>query len=188
MFKISALAVALGLASHVQAETFRPLPNTAALIDLDTGDGNFSAWEAQDLSGANGLRAHFRINRLGTNKKWAPTFKFKLGNGQKSVSFSITGLAGKKLLIPSIKHSASAQAKDEIFVTFLEVGQTADLTMTWTVGGGVTINLRSPQSLATSQTGETHTAKLGSAPDKFSLTGSTGEIEVMSFQLGTTAP
>ena len=188
MLRVMCLAAPLIIGGAASAETFKPLPNATHMVDLDTGNGSFSVWEARDLSGANTLRARFRVNRTGTDKKWAPTFKFRLHDGDKWVGFVVLGLPGKTPLIPSVERSDGPKDKPELFLTFMQVGEVADLTLKWTQNGAVAINLRSPQSLSTSPTGETHTADLGKLPTKFSLIGSTGEIEVMSLELGTTSP
>lgn len=188
MLRVLCLAIPFLISSAATAETFKPLPNASHMVDLDTGNGAFSLWEARDLSNANTVRARFRINRVGTDKKWAPVFKFRLHEGEKWVAFVVTGFAGKAQLIQSVARSDGPTDKPELFLTFMQVGEIADVTLRWNQGGTVTMNLRSPQSVAASATGETHTAELGKVPTKFSLLGSTGEIEVLSLEFGTTSP
>jgi hypothetical protein len=186
MIKFLFAAVPMFFATTALADTFTPLPHSRHMVDLDTGDGNFSVWEAQDLTGASSLRATFKINRVGADKKWAPTFKFQLFNGEKWVSFTLTGFAGKTLLMPSVEKSDGG--KGEFFMTPMTLGEAASLTLSWTPAGALTINLKSREALSVSPSGETHEASLGGAPTKFRLLGSTGEIEVTALELGTTAP
>ncbi len=70
-FLVPLLLVVSGAAN---AETFTPAPNASYALDLDTKDGNYSIWSANDLTGLNALRAHVTFARKGTHERFAPSF------------------------------------------------------------------------------------------------------------------
>ena len=183
--------IALLCAAAVQplaAATFTAAPHTQHKIDLDTAPGHYSLWEADDLTGLNAVRAHFRVRIAAKDPQWGPVFRFQVQRGDELAQVTLLGFAGKKPILLQLDQrlQAGEQPKSEMFATGTQIGEELDLEIDWTPDGEISFTIRSPQSLLLSAQGERHTTKLSGAPTKFSILGSTGEIEVQSLALGTT--
>jgi hypothetical protein len=142
-------------------------------------------WDAKDLTGTNAAHIHFRVNQVRPDRKWAPSFGFALKRGTESVAVKLLGLPGKNLLVVSLEHSG---AQPEQFLLPTQVSEENDLEIVWTPSGEVGFTLRNAKTAAVSANGEKHTGKLAGAPEMIEISSSTGELEVMSFALGTDAP
>ena len=183
---LTTTGLCLAAAQPLSAATFTAAPHAQHMIDLDTAPGHFSVWNANDLSGLNAVRAHFRVSAVARDNKWGPIFRFQLKRGDELVQVSLMGFPGKKPLLIQLDHSKGGVTQPpEAFVTFMQVEELADLEIDWTADGQVTFTLKSPESLQVSPQGERHMARLSGTPTGFSIVGSTGEIEVQSLGLGT---
>jgi len=180
----------LGLiaAQPLAAATFTPASHAQHKVDLDTAPGHFSVWEASDLTGLNAVRAHFRVRIAAKDPQWAPVFRFQLMRGEELAQITLLGFPGKKPILLQVDQRlhANEDVKSEMFATGTQIEEEVDLEIDWTPDGEVGFTIKSPQSLQISAQGERHIAKLSSAPTKFSILSSTGEIEVQSLTLGTT--
>lgn len=178
----------LAAAQPLAAAAFTPAPHAQHRMDLDTAPGHFSVWETSDLSGIDAVRAHFRVRIAAKDPQWAPVFRFQLLRGEELAQVTFLGLPGKKPVLLQLDQRlhANEQVKSEMFATGTQIDEEVDLEIDWTPDGTIGFTIKSPQSLQVSAQGERHATKLSGAPTKFSILGSTGEIEIQSLALGTT--
>jgi hypothetical protein len=145
-------------------------------------------WRAEDLTGLNALRSQVTFARLGTDRQWAPSFHVTLGAGPARVTFGVTGLKDKNLLLTTLETwQGDKQVSQELYVMMPTPGERFVLELDWSPDGTVTALIRdkAAQQIAGF---ERHVAKLSGPPTTLSITGSTGEVELRPLQLGTSAP
>jgi hypothetical protein len=179
----------LACAPEAMAASFTPLPGQSYSLDLDTADGNFSAWRAADLQAANALRAKVTFARLGSHKRWAPSFQVRVGDKEMSVGLTVVALKQKGVLVTSVRslRDGKVVGDERFFVLGPEPGETFDLEIDWDAAGTVTFLIRDKATLAANGF-ERHEAKLGSAPTEVEIVASTGEVSFDPLQLGQRTP
>lgn len=173
--------------SAVAAETFTPGPGQTYLLDLDTADGNFSVWRADDLQGANALRAKVTFARLGLDKRWSPNFQVRVGDASMTVGLTVVGVKNK-VLVTTLRtlRDNKVVGKEESFLLGPEPGETFDLEIDWDASGRIAFLIRDRAAKAINGF-ERHEARLDGPPTRVEIVGSTGEVLFDPLQLGRAA-
>ena len=179
----------IAVSSPSWGQAFVPAPNATHKVDLDTTAGTFSIWSADDLLGVSAVRATFAVRRMGTDKRWAPAFRFALKNADESLSFRLIGTKPKEPILVRMTYWKGGKPVSEgAFLTTMMMDEVADLDIDWDPSGVVVFRLRSPQALTINAKGEAHRARMESPPTSLEISASTGELEVKSLRLGATKP
>ncbi len=181
MAGLSALA-----APAAHAAPFTPAPNASFVLDLDTRNGAFSEWRADDLTNLNALRAKLTVARLGDDPQWSPVFTITLKNQDSEARFQISAVKG--LLLPTAQSSAAGKdIQRDLFLAPPTVGETFGLDVDWNADGTASIVIHT--KAADGLNGfERHDVKLSGPPTQIEITDSTGEMTLDPLQLGRTAP
>jgi hypothetical protein len=163
------------------AGEFVAAPNLGDLVlDLDTADGKYSAWEVHDLRAIDAVRTTLQVHRLGDDPRWAPTFTINISTAVDSAIFQILSATRQPPLSMHATHRVDKSDVDEkIFTTTLGLDQKLEVSVDWTAGGEVTIRLGS---------GESYTVQLKGPPTSLQFTDSTGEFELNPLRLGRVQP
>ncbi len=152
----------------------------STVLDLDTPDGHVSQWQLGDLRAINALRTTLRVERLGDNRDWLPSFTIALVNDNEHISFQIVNPAGsRRLIIHVIRYTGKTIAEDQIFASSTALHADLDVAIGWTAAGSVTVRLGS---------GEAITESLGSAPTSLQILCSTGEVRFDPLNIGRVTP
>lgn len=179
------MAVAMAGADVGAPPPFHPLPHTRQQMDLDTTPGHYSEWLTQDLEGATGVRVRFRVRSIGKDAKWIGAFNFALKRGDRLVRVSIAGIAGAPLLIVQMQQGPAKALSDDPQPSRMKLGEVADLAIDWDKDGHATFWIKSTEPDSPLAQARAATFDLGGAPTAFSVSSSTGELELMSLALGT---
>ena len=178
------MVVALAGADIGAPPPFHPLAHTAQQMDLDTTPGHFSEWKTQDLEGVNAIRARFRVRYVGKDNRWIGAFNFTLQNGRSFVRLSISGMAGKPLLLVQMQQGSGAAPAADPQPSQMQLDEVADLAIDWDKNGQATFWIKSTDPNSPLARARVATLDLGGAPATFSVSSSTGELELMSLALG----
>ncbi|HMI20032.1 MAG TPA: hypothetical protein VK533_10845 [Sphingomonas sp.] len=178
------MAVALAGAEVGAPPPFHALPHGSQMLYLDTTPGHYSMWQTHDLDGVNAVRAHFRVRLIGQDKKWIGAFNFSLERDDRLVRVSITGIAGKPVLVVQMQDGKASAPKEDPQPGAMWIDEEADLAIDWDQSGHATFWIKSTDPNAPLAQALAMTLDLGGAPTTFSISGSTGELEVMSLALG----
>ncbi len=190
-FKILAMAAAFALAaSGANAGTFQAAPHGSYLLDMDTGDGNFSLWETKDVADINAVQAHITFARKGKSKDYAPSFRITLetaGDVSARVDFSALPKSG-----PLIGFVTTFKGRDEtgreLIIMGPEFAEPFDLKIAWTADGKISVDTYDKAVATIGQGFEHHQADVGQAITAVSVSVSTGEVEFNKLELGTVTP
>ncbi|NEX93733.1 hypothetical protein [Caulobacter sp. 17J65-9] len=181
------LLAALLFGNAASAGEFKAAPNASYVVDLDTPDGNFSLWQADDLTGLNALRTNVTFARLGKDKTYAPHFAVALENDKGRVVLGASVLKGKVMIVTLTTWQGDKQTAQEMFMLPPEPSETFALDLDWTPDGVVTAVIHS-QATKDMNGFERHQARLDGAPARLEITGSTAEVEFKPLKLGSTTP
>ncbi|MFO1018195.1 MAG: hypothetical protein U1E03_11395 [Hyphomonadaceae bacterium] len=182
-------AIVLGLFGSIQtahAQLFTAAPNASFVLDLDSADGNFSLWQANDLTGINTLHARATFVRKGEHRRWAPTFSISASgeSDRAAITFTAAPRSGPLLVEVALWRNGEKSA-EEMFLLPPAFEEPFDIHVEWTEGGLVTFTVFSRAAQAVSGF-ERHQVDLGQAPTSIRITGSTGEVLLDPLQLGQT--
>jgi hypothetical protein len=174
-------ALVLGLSEVVLADDLTAVPSLGnTVLDFDTGNGKFSAWQIHDLGAINSLHTTLQVHRLGDDPKWAPTFTITVANAGEKVIFQILSATRQPPLIMHLaSYSGDKVAEDQNFTTTIGLDEKLDVSIDWTAAGIVTVRLGG---------GETRTLALKTPPTSLEITGSTGEVEFNPLRIGHAGP
>ena len=168
----------LGVASADDLTTVPSLGNT--VLDLDTGNGNYSQWKISDLGAINSLRTTLQVHRLGDDPRWAPGVTITVGNKDEYVIFQLVSATRQPPLTMHMAYYAGDKiAGDQSFATTVGLNEKLDVSVDWTRAGSVTVRLGG---------GETQTLSLKSPPTSLSISDSTGEAEFNPLRIGHVGP
>ncbi|HEY1427488.1 MAG TPA: hypothetical protein VGF50_12515 [Caulobacteraceae bacterium] len=163
------------------AQTFAPAPNSNYTVDLDSADGRFSRWSANDISGVDGLQATMTVRRLGHDPQFAPSFQVRLINASGGGAFKIIGSNGA-LVATAQSWAGDKYIDNQTFVVAPQLDTPFHLEMHWAADNSISILIR------TRTAEERHEVRLGAPPGRLEVTSSTGQVKLEELQLGRTSP
>ncbi|HEY3813514.1 MAG TPA: hypothetical protein VGL66_09830 [Caulobacteraceae bacterium] len=183
-------AVSMAIANAASAQSFTSATNTAQALDLDSAAGSFSVWRATDLTGVNAAHIRFDFPQMRSDPKWAPGFHYALQSGDEIVQITFVGSTKTgPIMVGTLEHLKGGKTvSSEDFLMPINASEECGLDIDWSPANEVAFHLKCPEMVKVSPTGETHKATMSSAPTAFQISGSTGELEVKSLQLGHLTP
>jgi hypothetical protein len=172
-----AASLLLWLSGTAEADDLKTVPSLGnTVLDLDTGNGNYSQWKIDDLGTVNSLRTTLQVHRLGDDPRWAPSVTIVVGNKDENVSFQVLSATRQPPLTMHMGHYVAGKlAEDRSFTKTVDLNEKLDVAVDWTAAGVVTVTLGD---------GETQTFSLKAAPTSLSIDGSTGEAEFNPLRIG----
>jgi hypothetical protein len=165
---------------EVTAQTFTPAPGLGAMsIDLDTDDGKYSQWGIGDLCGINALRASMNAPRLGLHQRWAPGVNFFVERGTERVGVQFSARDRTRPFTANFVHFDSPRRAEETPLDHrFGLEGPVEIALDWTQDGSVIISVDS----------EVRTLRLAGAPERVTISNSTGEATINPLRLGRTGP
>jgi hypothetical protein len=182
----TALAAALLVAPAGVAlgQDFTAAPNMDFAWLGSAEPGNFSLWEAKDLTGVNSARLGATFLSFGSHKKWSPAYKLALKRDEYQLDIAVGGHRGQPLDVTlEVWRGKDERVSSQTFRMAPDSGVLLGLQLDWSEDGTVTA------SVAEAKNGtEVHKAKLPGSPQSLSIAVSTAAVDFQSIQLGRSSP
>jgi hypothetical protein len=163
--------------SQTWADDFASYPAIGpSLLDFDTEDGHLSVWKVDDIGPMTGLRTSIKLNRIGSDPRWAPSITLAVIAGDERAQFQFVKKDPRAVAMTiATQLLQDGKVRDfSNFDTTLVLNQKVDMAIDWTDDGGVTFQLN----------GQRHRVKLAKKVTGLVISNSTCEVEFDDFLLG----
>lgn len=181
---VACIVAAIFSVGAANAQSFVVAPNSSFTLNLDSEDGNFSLWKAEDLSGLSALEARVTFVRKGSHRQWMPTLMVAIEGQTSTALFRVVSFRRRGEL--TVRTELIAQDSETVIQEFLfapELGEEFDLRVEWTSEGAVVFTVHS-RSAPLVDGFERHEVQLGQRPSSLRISNSTGEVNFAPLRLG----